>query len=389
MLDTEGLGALDEDSNHDVRIFSLAILLSSFFLYNSVGSIDENALQQLSLVINLTKHIQIKAGGVKEDTDPEEYAQYFPSFMWVVRDFTLQLVDADSEPITSKEYLEKALGGQKGFSESVEQKNRIRRLLKSFFKERDCCTMIRPTTKEEDLQNLADMDLESLRPEFVEQVHTLRRKVINRIRPKSINGRKLNGLMLFNLAQSYVDAINKGAVPSIESSWSYICKNECLKAVEESYEVFERNFYEQFQEQVPMDEDELKECYRSAKGKAMVLFNKTAVGDVREEYLKTLKEKMLGKQRHFSVENEKTSEQSCLLFLQQNYEPIAQRLRNQDYERLDDLSIEIRDFLQFFLEEGPKGPYRQIIAQEFSFKVLSEGAVYFNKSITNELYLQT
>ena len=44
ILDTEGLGALDEDSNHDVRIFSLAILLSSYFIYNSVGSIDENAL---------------------------------------------------------------------------------------------------------------------------------------------------------------------------------------------------------------------------------------------------------------------------------------------------------------------------------------------------------
>ena len=44
VMDTEGLGALDEDSNHDVRIFSLAILLSSYFIYNSVGSIDENAL---------------------------------------------------------------------------------------------------------------------------------------------------------------------------------------------------------------------------------------------------------------------------------------------------------------------------------------------------------
>jgi len=89
ILDTEGLGALDEDSNHDVRIFSLAILLSSSFIYNSVGSIDENALQNLSLVINLTKHIQIKSAGIQEDIDPEEYAKYFPSFMWVVRDFTL------------------------------------------------------------------------------------------------------------------------------------------------------------------------------------------------------------------------------------------------------------------------------------------------------------
>jgi len=149
VLDTEGLGALDEDSNHDVRIFSLAILLSSFFIYNSSGSIDENSLSQLSLVINLTKHIQIKSGASSQETDPEEYAQYFPSFMWVVRDFALQLVDADHEPISSKEYLEQGLRAQKGFSESVEQKNRIRRLLTSFFKERDCVTMIRPLTKED------------------------------------------------------------------------------------------------------------------------------------------------------------------------------------------------------------------------------------------------
>ena len=87
----------------------MAILLSSYFLYNSVGSIDENALSQLSLVINLTKHIQLKAKGGADDIDPEEYANYFPSFMWVVRDFTLQLVDQEGESITPREYLEKAL----------------------------------------------------------------------------------------------------------------------------------------------------------------------------------------------------------------------------------------------------------------------------------------
>lgn len=52
--------------------------------------------------------------------DPDEYSQYFPSFMWVVRDFSLQLVDQEGEAITSKEYLEKALQPQKGFSDGVE-----------------------------------------------------------------------------------------------------------------------------------------------------------------------------------------------------------------------------------------------------------------------------
>ena len=57
VIDTEGLGAFDETQNHDVKIFTLAILLSSFFMFNSMGNIDEAALTQLSLVVNLTKNI--------------------------------------------------------------------------------------------------------------------------------------------------------------------------------------------------------------------------------------------------------------------------------------------------------------------------------------------
>jgi hypothetical protein len=55
LIDSEGLGAFDEDQNHDTRIFLLALLLSSCFIYNSVGTIDENALSNLSLIVNLSK----------------------------------------------------------------------------------------------------------------------------------------------------------------------------------------------------------------------------------------------------------------------------------------------------------------------------------------------
>ena len=42
VMDTEGIGALDEDSTHDSKIFALSVLLSSMFIYNSLGAIDEN-----------------------------------------------------------------------------------------------------------------------------------------------------------------------------------------------------------------------------------------------------------------------------------------------------------------------------------------------------------
>ena len=50
MIDTEGLGAYDEEVNHDSKIFLIAILISSLFIYNSFGTIDENAISSLSFV---------------------------------------------------------------------------------------------------------------------------------------------------------------------------------------------------------------------------------------------------------------------------------------------------------------------------------------------------
>lgn len=361
IVDSEGLGALDEDSNHDVRIFSLAILLSSYFIYNSMGSIDENALQSLSLVVNLTKHIQIKASGM-HDVDPEEYSKYFPSFMWVVRDFALQLVDQDGESITPKEYLDKALQEQKGFSESVEQKNRIRKLLKCFFKDRDCSCMVRPLTSEEDLQTLETKDFDSLREEFKTQIGQLRGKVMKRIKAKTImNGRRLTGDMFVGLVYNYVEAINKGAVPNIETAWNYISKNECQKAMEMAYENFLEEFHENFQMNAPMFENELSDIFKDAKDASMKIFEKNSVGDVADEYKNELKNKFKNKFSQMKSENEKETRKACQNFLQEYFSPIESKLRNQEYNDFGEYEKDIKIVETDFLERGPQGPNRASI----------------------------
>lgn len=121
MIDTEGIGAYNEEDNHDIKIFLVAMLISSFFVYNSVGNIDEMAIQNLSLIINLGKHLQ-----KTNETEFDDLISSFPNFLWVVRDFALKLVDPTGNPISSKEYLENALRIQKGSSEMIESKNRIR-----------------------------------------------------------------------------------------------------------------------------------------------------------------------------------------------------------------------------------------------------------------------
>ena len=106
VVDTEGIAGLDEDINHDDRIFTLALLLSSFFIYNSMGSIDENALSNLSFVTNLSKLISVKAAAGHEartssNDDADEITNFMPKFMWIVRDFSLQLVDDKNSEISS------------------------------------------------------------------------------------------------------------------------------------------------------------------------------------------------------------------------------------------------------------------------------------------------
>ena len=124
LMDTEGLGSWNRTHNIDIKIFTLSVLLSSLFVYNCLNAIDENALEVLSLVVNLTKYIS--AQQKKDESGVYNPANYSPYFIWVVRDFSLQMLsteaieDAGYDPATywekienqesaAKEYLETSL----------------------------------------------------------------------------------------------------------------------------------------------------------------------------------------------------------------------------------------------------------------------------------------
>ena len=116
-IDSEGLGSTDQHATFDTQIFSLSILLSSLFILNTSGTINENALEQLELVVQMTDRIRIKEESKEKKSSTEmseaqnlsSLAQFFPSFLWILRDFTLDLQNARGDTITPDEYLEDAL----------------------------------------------------------------------------------------------------------------------------------------------------------------------------------------------------------------------------------------------------------------------------------------
>lgn len=158
---------------------------------DSVGSIDEDAVSSLGFIANLTRHIQTKSTHADEKDEPNghnpedapvetgaDFARFFPSFLWVLRDFTLELKNADGMDIDAKTYLEDALAPSgalsglviharfaqathhslllsaedSGYSAVERARNRVRKTITQSFPRRDCVPLVRPAGDEETLQ---------------------------------------------------------------------------------------------------------------------------------------------------------------------------------------------------------------------------------------------
>ena len=211
VMDSEGIGSLDADSTHDTKIFALALLLSSQFVYNSVISIDESAISTLSLVLRVSQQIQMNA----EDS----IEALMPRFTWVVRDFTLLLTDTKDAPITANQYLENAISPT-----GDPDRDQVRDAIRSCFPDRECFPIVRPCTEEADMRQMDRLPDSALRPEFVSQLKELRGSLWRSIRPKRMLGETVTGRMLVELAGSLCGAINTGAAPVIRDSWALMCE---------------------------------------------------------------------------------------------------------------------------------------------------------------------
>mmetsp|Transcript_35733 Transcript_35733/g.79501 ORF Transcript_35733/g.79501 Transcript_35733/m.79501 type:complete len:796 (+) Transcript_35733:196-2583(+) len=270
LLDTEGIDAWDQTAQYSTQIFSLAVLLSSLFVYNQMGGIDESALDRLSLVTEMTKHIRVKAGGA----DQQRLGDFTPAFLWLLRDFYLRL-EEDGRKVTAKDYLETALMPVTGSGASVEAKNAIRSSIKSLFPDRDCFTLVRPMNDESQLVNLDEVPRSQLRPEFAQGVKSLIDIIFKKAEPKRYGSQYVTGPVLAGLVEAYVAAINEGAVPTIATAWQGVAESESRRAADAA----EKTYAESFNAEVLAEETALDQEHQRCLELARKAFEDVAVGD--------------------------------------------------------------------------------------------------------------
>ena len=220
VLDSEGLNALDSNIQHDVRIFALTVLLSSTFVYNVQGALDESTLNSLKVVTDFVE-MMCKPGD-EEDHSLASVAAEMPVFVTVVRDFSLKLERPDGSSITADDWLEDALATTTSTGQDTaqqEDKAAVRATVKRLFPDRRCFTLPRPSADESVLGRMDTASDADLRPEFLSAMQNLKRHVIDNAPAKTIMGEKMTGAGLLHVAKLLVAAINDARTPEIRESW--------------------------------------------------------------------------------------------------------------------------------------------------------------------------
>lgn len=257
-IDTEGIDALDANDTHDVRIFTLALLLSSAFLYNSVGAIDETAMQTLALMTRVTNNVKVHS----ESEETSALGEYMPSFFWVLRDFSLRLVDKSGRNLTPDEYLEEAL------VTSDPQKDSVRASIRNGFPRRTLVTLPRPTN---DDANISDLERrpQSVSGKFKVAVDSFRTRLCHDIRPIACNGVVATGAMYATLCEHLTRVVQTDAVPVMRDSWTLMATVQAKDVREECME----SFYTRLQQQTPRHEDEMREALANLYNEEIARFD--------------------------------------------------------------------------------------------------------------------
>lgn len=210
VMDTEGIDALDANDNHDVRIFTLALLLSSSFLYNSTGPIDESALQTLSLMTKISEFVKISNDC---ETTPEMLSDHMPQFYWILRDFSLQIKNRNGEPCSNASYLEEALSDQG----HTEERGKVRQTVRNAFSRRTLVTLPRPQGETQNLK------FSHAGHKFRAELSNLKQKILGEINPLRANDTPVSGNMFCEMCKYFVECINKpNSVPVIKDTWSLL-----------------------------------------------------------------------------------------------------------------------------------------------------------------------
>ncbi|XP_065765413.1 guanylate-binding protein 5-like isoform X2 [Muntiacus reevesi] len=288
LLDTEGLGDVEKgDKTNDTHIFVLALLLSSTFVYNTMNKIDHEAINLLHYVTELSQLLRIDTSpALNRVDDAADFVRVCPDLVWTLRDFYLDL-EANGQLITADEYLENSLRPKQGTNQHFQNFNLPRLCIQKFFPVKKCFIFDLPTHQKKFAQ-LETLHNDDLDPKFVQQVAEFCSYIFSYSKTKTLSGGiQASGSHLKNLVQTYVNAINSGDLPCMESEVLTLAQIKNLAAMQKAIAHYDQQMGQKLQ--LPTEtRQELLDLHRASEKEAIEVFMKNSFKDEDQGYWKKL-----------------------------------------------------------------------------------------------------
>ena len=254
-LDTEGIDAPKAPKTTVMSLLTLTTLLSSFFIYNSKKVPWKDDLEKMRCFTQLSTSLLARGG---KALTSEVMKQFFPHFLWLLRDVTLNVTNREGELISPTKYLHTRLLATK-FGELAE----LGQALFSLFPSLECSTLPVASTKAHVICNIVKQE-DKLNPAFNTAIDKLILRILQQVTPKkAIDGVcSVNGSQLANLVCEYVEAINTpGALPDLEQGWQAVVRLELKESSDKLVREYKREMEEALSGKLPMDENEFLEIH--------------------------------------------------------------------------------------------------------------------------------
>jgi hypothetical protein len=217
----------------------------------------------------------------------------------------------------------------------------------------------------------------------------LRSLIRDKANPKMLDKRPVNGSMLCMLAQTYVNAVNAGDVPSIRDAWSSVCEAECSRIAQKCILQYENEANELRTRGMPVGCSQLARWHAERKASTMSLFAQcthTFEAASKDAYSRNIKDRLASVYERLCVDNERTASTTCTELLQKLYADVDTKVSRGEYKEWSKYEKDRLDVRSAYLKQAPDLTSNKRILAEFMETHVSQAASRMTQILTLEVH---
>jgi hypothetical protein len=301
LMDSEGFFGPGVDESYDAKVFTVASLLGSHLVYNTVKIIDQQAVNLLEILMTQAQLFESRSKVLSSKALPEWLsADTFPPLTWVVEDFVQEL-----PPAFKKEgpvgYLTTYLkgsysSGQSSFGNGLDYGDENVTLITKTFRDVRVQHLFLPATSKDQLTDLSRLNWTDLTAEYRSEIEVLRSHILSKIQARDIGGKKATGPKLAQALHFTVQALTKGMFQELPSLWTSWTRQVAETSLGDADQWFSLLLQEIDRDEVPVPVATFNERVEKAREQA-ARFYRHLIRDFRvNPQMSELKERM---EKHF------------------------------------------------------------------------------------------